>query len=503
MTDRKGIGIISARRVIGFGLDRFVSVMFLGMVPLSLDVSARRQTLFLLSLASVALVVAALVATGSRRGSELLARVAGPGPRTPSVAALGLLTAGGGIGCLSCISQLDEPGIAAPYGISVLALGLGSALLVLLWGVVFSRVGARTTLVEASLGYLLAFCALLPFYELPPAGRGMLVFMSVGANAALLTSSLARTQAAGDHEDHPATRTRPSARGKGHADGQAWVHRICVGLFLYGSAMACFGQVQLAHAETTLSLSGSVFQALAALIACLATLAVVLRRQNHSEVIAYRVAFVVTTLGCLLPLVFPPDAPVSMVVMLAGETTMLVVISSLLFEFAHQVPQAAIRVLSLGIASKVLGDLCTRMLIEVARGLGTTFDVGVWTFLFAVCIIAEYTVVLTEGAVQTSLREGLTHTTLDGRSQQGGAANPTGEAALRISAQFGLTDRESEILYHLLRGRSSRRIQEELFISESTANTHIRHIYAKVGIHSKQELLDLAEAMGHYADGQN
>lgn len=60
---------------------------------------------------------------------------------------------------------------------------------------------------------------------------------------------------------------------------------------------------------------------------------------------------------------------------------------------------------------------------------------------------------------------------------------------------YGLTDREVEVLKYLVLGRSSRRIQEELLISESTVHTHARHIYQKLGIHSKQELLDMVEEL--------
>lgn len=42
----------------------------------------------------------------------------------------------------------------------------------------------------------------------------------------------------------------------------------------------------------------------------------------------------------------------------------------------------------------------------------------------------------------------------------------------------------------LLEGRSLRIVQQELFISEGTARTHAKRIYAKLGIHSKQELID-------------
>lgn len=63
----------------------------------------------------------------------------------------------------------------------------------------------------------------------------------------------------------------------------------------------------------------------------------------------------------------------------------------------------------------------------------------------------------------------------------------------RISAEFGLTPRESEILPSVARGRTIARIQDELFISASTVNTHIRHIYAKCGVANRQELLDFVD----------
>lgn len=70
------------------------------------------------------------------------------------------------------------------------------------------------------------------------------------------------------------------------------------------------------------------------------------------------------------------------------------------------------------------------------------------------------------------------------------------EAAFRrraseIASTFGLTKREEEM--YVARGRSARVISEELFISENTTWSHIKRIYAKVGVHSKQAVLDLFE----------
>lgn len=63
--------------------------------------------------------------------------------------------------------------------------------------------------------------------------------------------------------------------------------------------------------------------------------------------------------------------------------------------------------------------------------------------------------------------------------------------AAEIAAAYGLTHREEEILSYVARGRSARVIAKELFISESTAWSHIKKIYAKTNRRSKQALLDL------------
>ncbi len=43
----------------------------------------------------------------------------------------------------------------------------------------------------------------------------------------------------------------------------------------------------------------------------------------------------------------------------------------------------------------------------------------------------------------------------------------------------------------LAQGRSRAYISEELVVSEGTVKTHISHIYAKLGVHGRQEMFDL------------
>ena len=64
---------------------------------------------------------------------------------------------------------------------------------------------------------------------------------------------------------------------------------------------------------------------------------------------------------------------------------------------------------------------------------------------------------------------------------------------MRLARIRGLTRREEEILFLLAKGDSPTSIADQLFIAESTARVHVKHVYAKLGVHSKQELRQLVE----------
>src|SRR5690606_23869215 len=52
-------------------------------------------------------------------------------------------------------------------------------------------------------------------------------------------------------------------------------------------------------------------------------------------------------------------------------------------------------------------------------------------------------------------------------------------------ADYGLTEREREVLHHLVDGCTKRRLAERLFLSPHTVDMHIRNIYAKLHVHSR------------------
>lgn len=79
-------------------------------------------------------------------------------------------------------------------------------------------------------------------------------------------------------------------------------------------------------------------------------------------------------------------------------------------------------------------------------------------------------------------------------SADAGAAS-SASTLQELAGRYFLSDREVDILELLMAGRSGPYIADSLCISINTAKTHIRHIYTKLDVHNRQELLDLLHEM--------
>ena len=63
----------------------------------------------------------------------------------------------------------------------------------------------------------------------------------------------------------------------------------------------------------------------------------------------------------------------------------------------------------------------------------------------------------------------------------------------QVAATYGLTPRETQVLSLLARGRDAGFICDELGVSRNTVNVHRKGVFAKLGVHSQQELLSVVE----------
>lgn len=67
-------------------------------------------------------------------------------------------------------------------------------------------------------------------------------------------------------------------------------------------------------------------------------------------------------------------------------------------------------------------------------------------------------------------------------------------ACEQLAKQYQLSPRESEVLWLLARGYGTRYIADKLYISADTVRTHCKRIYEKTGVHTKEELIELIES---------
>lgn len=70
------------------------------------------------------------------------------------------------------------------------------------------------------------------------------------------------------------------------------------------------------------------------------------------------------------------------------------------------------------------------------------------------------------------------------------------DQASALARKYGLSEREQEIVVLYAQGRNRAFISGKLFISENTVRDHIKNVYKKMRIHSKQELIDALERSG-------
>ena len=66
---------------------------------------------------------------------------------------------------------------------------------------------------------------------------------------------------------------------------------------------------------------------------------------------------------------------------------------------------------------------------------------------------------------------------------------PQSETVSQKMASWNLTDRQREILLHLMRGASNREIAETLALSEETVKDHLKAVYDKAGVKNRTTLM--------------
>lgn len=403
--------------------------------------------------------------------------------------------------------------------------GVSLALLLCLWGRVLGEVSIDQSVPEVFIGSALGaavcfFVAAVPFpeayvalYALPMGSAWALRALGVSAERAAKPGTAADAGAAegslagedGIAAPAPGTSAAtgaalPGAAARHLGDGATeeaveLTGRIIAGTAVYGVAT---GVVEALAVSAALPVSASLSVTFVLFVLyCAAALQLyggrplspgvkaVLPTGPDQEVGplggAYRLAILLMAGGFVAVPLLESVGVSGVAVVLAGYLGVFSVLVSLFLVMGRVAGRDAVGSFARGFAALFAGEIAGVLAGGVVGALPGGFDVpAALVTLAGVAVLYAYLFLFTDRDL-TQLSVVVSR------------ADRFEEACALIAATAKLSKREAEILPLALRGRTAERIAGEFFISKNTVDTHLRRIYAKCGVHTRQELIDLGE----------
>jgi DNA-binding CsgD family transcriptional regulator len=364
--------------------------------------------------------------------------------------------------------------------LSGLFTGIGSGFLLLYWGEVYGSSDSTTAQIHSALAFTLALFVYALFLLL----SSSLLYILVGTILPLLSGIvLIRALRIVPNERE----TNPIPGGDINVLRVAAV--ACVISFVHAALIGVRASLPLANGSVPSLVAVETSYAFTLfvstlIIAVLIFVTIFVSKKPNMGLI-YRFVLIFTIIGVLFSPFFGLPGSLSSIIVNTGyscfELIFWIALSNICFRY-HIPPVQVFGLGRVGWAIGVfLGGLHPPLpFLEI-------FQVDALTapfFLVAILIIfvvVSYAFILPEHTiVAITIGFGGRHGSLQSRCQ-------------KLSRQFSLTQRESEVLACLVKGRDTSYIQHFLNISAGTVSTHRQRIYQKTGVHSRQELLDLLE----------
>ena len=461
-----------------------------------------------------ALVVAAIVGFGFLQGARLLDL--GTGPYSPEPYAVAGIAAGGltylGVAALSYIGRLDRSFPLFVGGCCALVLrvalsadpqahatallaaqltgGMGWALSILCWMQVFASYRPSWAVPMIAAGYVVD-TLLVPLTDmLFPTARAAVFVVVLVLSLVLLgvcmraDESVARVMMP---KDAPATSM---------AELAARMRRAIVGAVVFSAT--CGFVVQLDIAEGMLYAQTAATSVLGVIVSFSLCLGLTLVRPRKADIdLPYPVCAAALMSVLAFRNVNPADTAWVGPFMVVLLFTFLCLTWMAFTSEAYERKLPSLFLLGTAVGSSQLGIAGGRALAATDLGflastrLDVTFTMLVWLLGVAVAVMFASYLRMFKKSRQLRYKD-----IPDETSEPADSVESINAAALDLLRRtFGLSEREFQVVDEFSSGRSARYIADHLVLSEHTVKTHLRRAYAKLGVHSRQELLNLIESM--------
>lgn len=361
---------------------------------------------------------------------------------------------------------------------------LGAALvpLFLAWVDLYGVLGSRLTSISISGSLLL--CALLywavnylALSVSANAGMALLMFLPLASCASVLLSANAFPARSAAEKSAPGPRHRMPAP-------------IIVLVGAYGIALGLM--LGFLFYSPRLGSQANYAQAISVGIVALALLCSILFSRGWNLNRNYWPILPLVAAGfLLLPILHVDQRYLALDVALAGWAICRVLMVTICSEIASRLSVPASSIFGwdrfandAGVAVGLLAQ------VAIARALPQSDSyVPIITLVIVVALVLVNSVLFRETRVQSLW--GLAKETP--ATQTRAAASPLDAQCAIVAAAHQLTPREAEIMAMLAMGRNTDYIRKTLCVSSNTVRVHTTHIYSKLGVHSRQDLIDLVQ----------
>lgn len=384
-----------------------------------------------------------------------------------------------------------------------LLLGGASALFFLLWELFYVTEGQQRALICIPLSAAMSVALYLAISLLPPVA---MAFVTVTVLPFLALASLQKSLAEIEMDAVP-----PLTRAGLHrAIGDLWRPSLCVGIL--GFSQKLVGSVGSSGAGSSLAVLLG-FAAAALLVVALE----LFLSKGFDILHIYQLLFPALTIVFLLPSLFGQQyAPLLDAFLMFGfeVLNLLLIITCAVYTVRNGLPPAPLYALCIApvLFAMTLGSWAGALL-----GPAASSDFNHWASVILSCIVLLSVVLVLATRGKGKAPASMTDAELLNRApkapgKEGGRA-PLSDTACTPDAavgampddrdaavgaylrEHGLSPREIEVAELLAKGHTVSAIAGKLFISENTTRGHTKSIYKKLGVHSRQELVDLGDQL--------
>lgn len=319
----------------------------------------------------------------------------------------------------------------------------------------------------------------LTFLALKQAGTEVQASFLVAACAVLFATTLALMSKLDDASAAAAFASRSSATAS------PFVNPLVIGIAVSTLGVGILWGWSSSIRDYTLWVLGAV-------AVCLAFFATSFVRKREAEPeTLIRIVFAMLGIAILLTAIAPERHAVFMGVVWVGYSLLSLCLFLLGRTGADRRSHADGRLLVVALAlfggSAAIGLAIGRLMDVAAPGIETPTAVAVALLLAFIFLFGDRAFARAGRERDDSSPQPVAATEVEGIN------DAIREQCLTFGTSHGLTEAECDTLFYLAKGFTINRIAEERVVSKNTIKSQITSIYRKVGVHSKQNLLDLLD----------